>query len=682
MTGHQPYPPPEAETISDELIETICSRLAENRQVRRTLPARGQLAIDRQVPFLCIYRHPSEQADEGTARLVTGEAAYLIASGRRSMHTSLARLVRRIATTMAEEFGGFLLVEIWAGREHSYRNNGEHDGKRDMDGADNQDNSDEHLYQPGFRIITHLAPNDVLVPTLARLEKSLSKIRLYQQPAQVEMVTNQKGVPPGTLPLLTAKEARSIKCRIIGLEVRPVYRDIQDGTLFPIGLRKLHHGTARALKQTFFEFVRTQTSHRPTHYHALGRRTLIKAVRDVDQQLADISSSFDFLLNVTPVNAASSWSAFKRGHFQHEPTFSYRPLPVDPVLLKRTLYNIPLERVEDPTLWQLFHEKQLELDQQISMLLNRGTPHFLYGSLQLFGRVEDTLLHTARELLHRIPPRSRDDSRSGYLDAHTFAEHARSEVAYYRQFYPALSASVEIRDDITTGLMVSHGNLLIGNQTRIPALRVDALLHHEIGTHMLTHFNGRAQPFQQLYSGLAGYEELQEGLAVLAEYLGGNLSRPRLRLLAGRVVAAHCLVDSASFLDTFRILVDTYQFDRYNAFTITMRIYRGGGLTKDAVYLRGLLRVIEYVHKGGDLEPLFVGKIAAAHIPIIRELQWRGVLHPAPLQPRYMQATQARERLERLRQGLSVYDLVKQSTERLKPREANNDKATEKPQGG
>jgi uncharacterized protein (TIGR02421 family) len=206
--------------------------------------------------------------------------------------------------------------------------------------------------------------------------------------------------------------------------------------------------------------------------------------------------------------------------------------------------------------------------------------------------------------------------------------------------------------------MVSQGNLLIGRSTKIPTSRVEALLQHEVGTHVLTYFNGRAQPFQQLYTGLAGYEELQEGLAVLAEYLVGGLSRPRLRLLAGRVVAVQCLVDGASFIDTFRHLHRTYGFEQRTAFTITVRVYRSGGLTKDAVYLRGLVRVLEYLKGGGELDPLFVGKIMSDHIPIIRELQARQVLRPVPLRPRYLDNPRTAPKLERLRTGLTVLNLV------------------------
>ena len=59
-----------------------------------------------------------------------------------------------------------------------------------------------------------------------------------------------------------------------------------------------------------------------------------------------------------------------------------------------------------------------------------------------------------------------------------------------------MQTKVQIREDIT-GLMVSKGNLFLGKKIKIPKRRVDALLQHEIGTHIVTYVNGKAQPFQQ-----------------------------------------------------------------------------------------------------------------------------------------------------------------------------------------
>ena len=203
------------------------------------------------------------------------------------------------------------------------------------------------------------------------------------------------------------------------------------------------------------------------------------------------------------------------------------------------------------------------------------------------------------------------------------------------------------------------GKLMVNSDMTVPQSRVDALLAHEIGTHLLTYYNGRLQPFQQLYSGLAGYEELQEGLAVLSEYLVGGLSRSRLKQLAGRVVAVRHLADGASFVETYRELTRDFGFAKRPAYNITMRVFRGGGLTKDAVYLRGLVAILQYVKQGGDLNPLLVGKMAVEHIPIIKELQYRKVQKEAPITPRYMQNPEAMARLDDIRRrNLSVLDLV------------------------
>ena len=330
---------------------------------------------------------------------------------------------------------------------------------------------------------------------------------------------------------------------------------------------------------------------------------------------------------------------------------------MDPSLLKRQLFKVPVERIEDPTLAQLFHDQQLELDRKLSLLADRATQRFMYGSLQLYGPIDDDQVKTARSILDHLSPNIREDTKQGYMDPQVFATRASEQLDYLKLTRADIDSRVEVRDDIV-GLMVSRGNLLVSTRARVPVVRVNAALAHEVGTHIVTYINGRAQPFRQLYVGLPGYEELQEGLAVLAEYLVGGLSRPRLRLLAARVIAARDMVDGGSFVDVFRELDRTYGFKQRSAFIITMRVFRGGGLTKDAVYLRGLFRLLDYLRDGGQLDPLFVGKFALAHVPIIRELQLRHVLGPPPLRPSYLSDPKALERLEKVRSGLSLPHLI------------------------
>jgi len=626
--------------ISDRFIRTVCDRLAENKAVRRTLPDRGRLHIDRQLPFLCVYRYPPKYKDTGTERLVMGQPSYLIASGDSRMGASLSELIQNIARTLSREFGAFLILEIWS-------------GKKNEDGND----SAQLTRVPEFRIATQSTVSPF--GTVETLAEALRRVRVRKQEAVVKMTRHRKIAPSGLPALLPTQVCKEIGCAIIGLEVSPIYRSPETDEVFPIIRRALAREITGALQKTFFQFSRAETTHRPAHFHVLGRRAVVKAVWEVDKQLAEISNAFGFLLQVTPINTEDAYASFRRSHFERTPVFYYRPRAFDPALLKRKLWNIGLERIEDPTLAHLFREKRDELDIQLTMLSHVDTPRFLPGSLQLFGDVNDNLLQLAQEIVAYVPSQSRERKPSIRLDATAFAKRVEKELQYYRHQFPEFSASVEIRDDIYAGLMVSNGNLLIGKKARIPVSRADALIQHEVGTHILTYFNGRAQPFQMLYTGLAGYEEMQEGIAVLSEYLVDGLSLPRLRLLAGRVIAVRCLIDGASFIETFRILTETYAFTQRTAFTATMRTYRSGGLTKDAVYLRGLIGLLDYLKKGGAFEPLFVGKIAVEHIPIIQELQWRKVLKPAPLRPRYMENPSVEEKINALCREASVLGLIK-----------------------
>jgi uncharacterized protein (TIGR02421 family) len=625
--------------LSTTLIEAICDRLAQNKQVRRTLPRKGRLHIDRQLPFLCVYRQPTDREDVGTHRLVKGEASYLVAPGDEVFHESTSALVREVVKTLSREFGAFLIIEVWAAP----------DGGQANDPA-------VPTVPPTFTI--HAPAGEGLGRTIEALEKRLLRIKVLKQAVAVDIHRQAKCHPSEMKPLLSASEARELKCSLIGISVPPVYRRAKTQQEFPQVMRALGRSLALALRQTFYEFTRSRTTHRPPHYHALGRKAVVKAVWEVDRRLAEVGNQFDYLLQLTPVNPNDAFEQFCRLNFERIPEFHYRPLPVDTGLLKRQLYNIPIERVEDPALERLFLEKQEELDIKLSMLRDRDTPRFLYESLQLFGGVKDDLLELAKNLLEKVPRNRKPLSDTDEVNATQFASRAAAEINYYRSLCPEFSGKARVTSDVAN-LIVSRGNLLIAKEMKIPASRVEPLLAHEIGTHLLTYYNGRSQPFQQLYSGLAGYEELQEGMAVLSEYLVGGLDSSRMRQLAARVVAAHHLTNGASFVDTFRVLDRTFEFSQQAAYTITMRIYRGGGLTKDAIYLRGLRAMLRYIQKGGELGPLYAGKMAEKHIPLIQELQYRNVLAAAPLRPRFLESVEAQQRLGEIRNGkLSVLDLV------------------------
>ncbi|GGD12348.1 flavohemoglobin expression-modulating QEGLA motif protein [Nocardioides daphniae] len=359
----------------------------------------------------------------------------------------------------------------------------------------------------------------------------------------------------------------------------------------------------------------------------------------VDRALAQVSESFSFLLHITPVDADEAKQEFLAGRVT-DPVFTYRELSDEPAVLEEQLAGIDVTTVEDRTLAHLLRAKHRELALQLEMLKARDTADFHALSIELYGGVSPGLREHAERVLAGI---GWVEPAGDPLDAEQFCALATEEIGYYREQAPGIEMHAEIRPDVN-GVMVSGDTLLIGPESTIQRNRAAALLHHEVGTHLVTHVNGLAQPVKVLGTGLAGYDETQEGLAVLGEVACGGLTPFRLRQLADRVLTVHRMVDGASFAQAYAALVEA-GVPEGSAFTTVMRVYRAGGTTKDAIYLRGVVDLLAHLADDGDLDLLWLGKFSLQDLPLIAELDERGALAPPRLLPRYLDDPTSTERL-------------------------------------
>lgn len=369
----------------------------------------------------------------------------------------------------------------------------------------------------------------------------------------------------------------------------------------------------------------------------------------IDQQIAQLSGTVRLLLEVTPTNTDDARHRFLSGA-DEEPDFVYRELTVDPDVADAALEKVDLGSIEDATLGHLLRAKHRELKLQVDMLRARGSVDFRQLSVELYGGVSPTLLELAQDLLGRIvvPEASRER-----LDAKAFLALAEDEIAAYREIDPDVGIRAEIRPDVS-GVLCEGTALLISEHAKIFRHRAEALLQHEVGTHLVTQVNGSAQQVTTMGTGLAGYDETQEGLAVIAEIAVGGLTSFRLRQLAARVVTAHTMLSGASFAEAHAELVDA-GLPAGTAFSTVMRIYRAGGFMKDAIYLRGLLDLLEHVREGGSLELFHLGKFSLQDLPLIEDLHRRGLTEPPSVTPRYLADPLA---LERIREAASADDLT------------------------
>ncbi|MFD2518674.1 flavohemoglobin expression-modulating QEGLA motif protein [Salinimicrobium flavum] len=617
----------ELQPLGEASIEKMIKDLQEECELERHLPGGGYIHMSDELPYLVIYRlsQDNENEDRATIRFVLSEASFLLIGNKD--FEGYQRLMACLSDAMSSKFKSFLMLEIFAG---------EQDCKK-------------------FKI---KGPEDKLPGTLKVFKKELDELNnkyyaLDLEPSEIEDTADRQ--PTDTKPLLDLQKLKDVGGLLLGLEIPPVYRN-RAGEEYPVFFRRFKDDLVVALHKTIYEFIRIQTSSGVKSYQALGQKSLQKKLLEIDRELAEIETSYQFLWLVSPSNIRQIKDTFFESNYENVLNYHYRLLPIDPDVLKRKLYNLKMEEIDDPALSYIFREKREELDLQISMLTDRGSKFFFYNSMMLFGDISKDLLKEAENLLREVDEEENMEF-SNIMKAEDFKFLAYSEFDYFNEQDSNFSSKVHIRDDVNI-LMVSQGELYIPKDFKLNAEETRALIQHEIGTHVLTYYNGMQQPLRLLSVGLTDYDTLQEGLAVLSEYLVGGLTGNRMRTLAGRVVAASARMHGAEFQDIFRLLHQDYGFTPARSFNITSRIMQGGGFTKDISYLKGLLELKKHLEEGGELAPLLTGKFSLEHMPIINELRERRVLKPVKLLPRYLNTEETTNKLRKIREGMPLSQMI------------------------
>lgn len=613
--------------LSDASIQDLIEQLHKECEIDKHLPGGGYLHMSDELPYLVIYRQKenAEDEDKATVRFVLSEASFLVIGSKD--FEGYQRLMFALGEAMSCKFKSFLMLEVYSGA-------------------------------PELRKFRIKGPEDKLPKTLKVLKEQLDELN-YKYEAlhldETEILNTVERQPEGRKALLELSALKDAGCLLLGLEIPPVYRN-SHGEEYPVFFRSFKDDLVLALHKTIFEYIRIQTSSGVKSYRALGQKSLQQKLLEIDRKLAEIETSYQFLWLVSPANIRHIKDEFFKSNYEKVLNYHYRLLPFDPDVLKRKLYNLKMEEIDDPALSYIFREKREELDLQISMLTGRGSKEFFYKSMMLYGDIDKPLLKEAETLL-RESMEEEEKEGGNIMKAKDFEVLAEKEFEYFREQDPNFSSKIHVRDDVNI-LMVSQGELYIPSDYKLNANETKALIQHEIGTHVLTYYNGKQQPLKLLSIGLTDYDTLQEGLAVLSEYFVGGLTANRVRTLSGRVVAASARMHGADFQDIFKLLHHDYGFSPQRSFNITSRIMQGGGFTKDISYLKGLLQLREHLENGGELAPLLTGKFALEHMPIINELGERRVLKPVNLTPRYLNTEETKTKISKIREGLSLSKMI------------------------
>lgn len=346
---------------------------------------------------------------------------------------------------------------------------------------------------------------------------------------------------------------------------------------------------------------------------------------EIDANINRLVKNIELLKYINPLNIVAEKKKFFSAKYNYEPQFKYPKIRFNGYKLHRLFFSQRLERIDDEDIRLLYEDVIYVYSGLIECIQTIGQGRkFYYNSLKSFGTPTEKDLNNANFLLRFESDAIREDMQPQYS-----VEEAKQYFEEFSKRYN-FNYNIKISNNLSASAMVLNNSqtLVLKKSHSFSLNELRVLANHEIGVHMVTTFNGLSHPLKVFSNGFPNNVETQEGLAVYAEFMSNSLTVERLRELAFRVIAVDSLHKGYNFSDTFHLLHNQHKLNREKAFAITLRVHRGGGFTKDHLYLRGLRNIYKYAQAGGDLGLLLTGKVCMSYIPTIKKLQNLGLAMP------------------------------------------------------
>ncbi|EID72163.1 hypothetical protein W5A_11686 [Imtechella halotolerans K1] len=345
----------------------------------------------------------------------------------------------------------------------------------------------------------------------------------------------------------------------------------------------------------------------------------------VDKSLHKLLKDIELLAYLNPNNIEQEKKRFFASKYTIEPVFTYTKPKFDAYKLQRKLFSHRLSLISDEAIRALYEEIIYYYSGMVQCIHTIGDGEkFYYNSFKVFGTPTDKDVDNARFILH-----FKDVTDPDAIKIHN----AAAAQAYFESFSEHYNFPITILQStrIASDAMVknSEKTLLLKKNGHFSNNQLKILAHHEIGVHLLTSYNAAEQPLKIFSNGFPRNVETQEGLAVFSEYMAGALTLKRLKTLAYRVLAVDSLRKGYRFMETFKLLHFDYQLNKDDAFTISMRVHRGGGFTKDYLYLTGLQKIFNHYNEGNSLDTLLTGKVTLQHKAVIESMMTQGIVVPS-----------------------------------------------------
>jgi hypothetical protein len=316
---------------------------------------------------------------------------------------------------------------------------------------------------------------------------------------------------------------------------------------------------------------------------SLSTRSLCLALLQAQQTVA-------LLQRCQPLNMrrelARVQDAFREGK-QTTPLFEYAPVPQLDGLLSELAAFADLASCGP---WgELLAERAVEITEEAALVAALGTPSFVRAAHRRYWRPHVATMAEATALAKAWLDSPRTTESKGELHRTDDRQDPGSLLRCIEALLGErrLSFRVQVISNLVPVAATGDGVILIAEGRWLSALETARVAAHEVLAHALPRALA-AGPLWQL--GTAGAADEEEGRALLIEQRHELMGEERRFALALRHLAAQALFDGAGYVEVVRLLLER-GCPSDLAVMVAARVFRGGGLGREIVYLPALLRV-------------------------------------------------------------------------------------------
>jgi len=517
-------------------------------------------------------------------------------------HQQFYRVLDALVTAIEKQFGAAMIFDV-----HSYNHMRRNDET------------------PTFNLGTEQIDLDRWQPVVELALNRLAKLELPNMPVSAK----DNAVFYGRGYMISHVNSRFQNTLVLPLEIKKVFMDELSGELYPLVMQALNEQFKQCLVDISAFFSRRFTSKKRAKKADMLAEKIDPAIIKVDRALYQLAKNLETLFYINPLNIASERKLFFKANGNYQPQFRYRQLDIDPYQFREQLYHLPVNTIRDPSIQSLYRDVINGLSEKIGLLVKAGQPEFLYESLKYYGEPSQADELNAQFFLHA---NNYQEPKNENVSTQALIEMMRDAAQQW-----SMNCKVETNSKLVAKAMVSNQRktVMIAKDLNISSTEASALVHHELGVHMATTLNAQSQRLKVFSIGLPGNTLTQEGLAILNEYHSGHMTLDRLQDLALRVLAVREMLKRNDFRHTYSYLLEEHCLSQNDAFKLAVRVHRGGGFTKDYLYLSGVSRAFE-LSKQQDIKNLYVGKTGFEYLPIINEMVERQLVTAPTYYPSHL----------------------------------------------